>query len=101
MAQSFVFVPDEKWVWLSGVISRVSDLAQSEIEVRIQDDAIVDGDSCVRTIRQQDLQEAGLDSLPLQNPDMPIEGAEDMCNLGFLHEPSILDNLRRYGSCYA
>lgn len=37
-----------------------------------------------------------MSSLPLQNTDLSEHGAEDMTKLNYLHEASILDNLRRY-----
>jgi hypothetical protein len=37
----------------------------------------------------------GMDSLPMQNEDVPETGVDDMASLNFLHEASILDNIRR------
>jgi hypothetical protein len=36
----------------------------------------------------------GLNELPLQNTELPIEGAPDMCSLNYLHEAAVLHNLR-------
>lgn len=37
----------------------------------------------------------GMSSLPLQNANFPADGVPDMVDLGYLHEGSILDNLKR------
>ena len=38
---------------------------------------------------------ATVESLPLRNLDLPNEGADDMVSLDYLHEASVLYNLRR------
>jgi hypothetical protein len=35
-------------------------------------------------------------NLPLQNTEIGPAGVDDMCQLSYLHEPAILENLRRF-----
>ncbi|KAG2830034.1 hypothetical protein PC112_g7867 [Phytophthora cactorum] len=103
-----VFIPDEKLVWVPATVLSV-DATGKVFRVRVQpltdvSDATAGHDQDApaeeRTI---DLNEDGMpDSLPLQNG--PAEGdedeantkhsvgAEDMCELGHLHEPAIVYN---------
>lgn len=91
-----VFIPHDDYVWVAGDL--ISESQDGFVEVRINDSDI---NNMVQPILKLDLKNikgAGepLVSLPLQNIDMPIDGVDDMCTLSYLHEPSILDNLRRY-----
>lgn len=91
MTSSKVFIPDETFVWLAGEI--VGDENESGfIDVRIIDSAIPKKNDR----RSISLKKCGLTAFPLQNLDLPRDGVDDMCELNYLHEPSILDNLRRF-----
>eukprot|EP00644_Phytophthora_capsici_P008605 jgi/Phyca11/7562/fgenesh1_pm.PHYCAscaffold_20_\ len=102
-----VFIPDEKLVWVPATVLSV-DASGKVFRVRVQPlaDASVAGyeQDAPAEERTVDLNEDGMpDSLPLQNG--PTEGdaedkkeqsvgAEDMCELGHLHEPAIVYNVR-------
>lgn len=95
---TLVFVPDEEHVWLAAEIQ--SENTETGVtDVIIRDEALANslqpGANHTRSIS---LRKYGLTTLPLQNPDMPAGGVDDMCALAYLHEPSILDNLRRFPS---
>ncbi|EGZ16609.1 hypothetical protein PHYSODRAFT_345966 [Phytophthora sojae] len=105
-----VFIPDEKLVWVPATVLSV-DASGKVFCVRVQplasspssSDYEADAPAEERTI---DLNDDGMpDSLPLQNgPHEGDEedakakhagvGAEDMCELGHLHEPAIVYNVR-------
>lgn len=87
---SKVFIPDENVVWASGVLLSTAN-SNGEVEVRIVDDDLPP-ESVSRRIS---LPKYSLTELPLQNLDLPVGGLPDMIHLPFLHEASILDNLRR------
>lgn len=92
-----IFLPDNDLVWVSADI--IEELKPGHYEVEI-DDADYDSKKPRRkTITMQSLCR-NIESLPLQNKNMTNTGVEDMCTLDYLHEPSILDNLRRrHKSC--
>ena len=83
-----IFVPDENLVWVSAEI--VSE-GKDYVEVRLTDKDLPLDKSTKKIYPAQ----YGLTTLPLQNTDIPENGVNDMCSLSYLHEPSILDNLRR------
>ncbi|KAG6615516.1 myosin-like protein [Phytophthora cinnamomi] len=102
-----VFIPDEKLVWVPATVLSV-DASGKVFCVRVQPPAspsaadyeAVDAPAEERTV---DLNDDGMpDSLPLQNVHDEDEdkdksagvGAEDMCELGHLHEPAIVYNVR-------
>ena len=84
-----VFVPHNELVWISAEV--ISETTPGNIEVRIMDKDLPKE----RGSKIISLQEHKLSSLPLHNVEIPEEGVDDMCALSYLHEPSILDNLRR------
>ena len=90
MSTTKVFIPHEEFVWVSGEV--VADAnSKGDIQVRIQDE-ILPNENGVKTVN---LSKMGFPSLPPQNIAIPVQGVEDMTKLNYLHEPSILDNLKR------
>jgi myosin-5 len=85
-----VFVPDDSLVWVNGEIVR--ELDGSNFEIVITDTEYVKNGSLSET-KIVTLNKV-LDALPLQN-DIPVSGVDDMTTLNYLHEASILDNLKR------
>ncbi len=90
MSTSKVFIPHEEHVWVTGQIVVDVD-SRGDVQVKIQDE-VLPQESGVKTIP---LAKLGLPSLPQQNLEVPNQGVEDMTKLNYLHEPSILDNLKR------
>ena len=90
MSTSLVYIPHEDFVWVSGQVLVDAD-AKGNVEVRIQDEALPN-DTKAHLIH---LPKFKLPSLPQQNIDIPVNGVEDMTKLNYLHEPAILDNLKR------
>ena len=86
-----VFIPHDEFIWVSGEIIAEND--DGTVDVRIMDKELPSKGSNQIKIS---LAKYNLTSLPLQNLDLPEEGVDDMTTLSYLHEPSILDNLRRY-----
>ena len=85
-----VFVPDDRHVWLSATCDAASVCDQDgNIEFEIDDSSLGKGNT------ERRLLSVDIKSLPLHNINIGDHGVEDMCDLGFLHEASILDNLRR------
>ena len=84
-----VFIPHDEYVWVTGEI--VSDKKDGTIEVKILDKDLPNE----RGTKLISLKKFNFKSLPLQNADISENGVDDMCSLSYLHEPSILDNLKR------
>jgi myosin heavy subunit len=91
MSTSLVFVPHEEFVWVSGQVLVDAD-SKGQIEVKYLDE-VLPNETKSRIIS---LAEFGIPSLPQQNIDIPANGVEDMTKLNYLHEPSILYNLKRF-----
>ena len=92
-----IFLPDNDLVWISANI--IEEFAPGQYEVEIDDGDYDEKKSRRRRVSLETLCRS-IDSIPLQNKNMTSKGVEDMCTLDYLHEPSILDNLRRrHGSC--
>jgi myosin-5 len=98
---SKVFIPDDEHIWVAAELL-FEDRDSGMVEVKVEDDEIGDGGSTSKASsgsskknRVIQLSKYNLDSLPLQNLDLPKEGVPDMCSLSYLHEASILDNLKR------
>lgn len=80
-----MYLPDEKLVWLKAdIIFGLQDISDFEIEITDPDH-----DSSIVPMSLQ-----FIDTLPMQNENMSATGVDDMSLLDFLHEASILDNLR-------
>ena len=97
-----VFIPHDVLVWVEGetVLSSYTNndkttntVSHLEIEVKYHDDELPINEN--NTTKVISLNKFGLESLPLQNVNIPSEGVEDMTHLNYLHEPAILDNLKR------
>ena len=92
-----VFIPDDDLVWISADI--VQEVKPGHYEIEIDDPDYPSTKPRKRIITMRSLCRP-LDSLPLQNEGMTSEGVDDMCTLNYLHEPGILDNLRRRYTSY-
>ena len=82
---------DEELGWISAEI--VNEVKRGHYEIFIDDEDYSDSLPKTKVITLKSF--PGLDALPMQNEDIPDEGVDDMAKLNFLHEASILDNLRR------
>jgi myosin-5 len=100
---SKVFIPDDELVWVTGELL-FEDRDSGVVEVKVEDEDLAHMDSksgssggsgSNKKNRVISLAKYNLESLPLQNIDLPKEGVDDMCSLSYLHEASILDNLKR------
>lgn len=92
-----VFIPDDDLVWINADI--VEEVKPGYYEIEIDDCDYAMTKPKRRIITMQSLCRK-IDSLPLQNESMLPTGVEDMCTLNYLHEASILDNLRRRHTSY-
>lgn len=95
MSTTKVFIPNEEHVWVTGQIVVDVD-SKGDVQVKIQDE-VFPNETATKTIS---LAKLGLPSLPQQNLEVPPQGVEDMTKLNYLHEPSILDNLKRLVHIY-
>jgi len=84
-----VFIPHEKYVWLACEI--VNELSKDEYSIDITDEDAINDTELKTNFK---IYRGSVDSLPLQNIDKPENGVDDMTSLNFLHEASILHNLR-------
>ena len=87
-----VFIPHEEYIWVTGEI--ISDNHDDNIEVSINDKELPPKERGIKMISLKSFN-SNWKSLPLQNTDISEDGVDDMTSLSYLHEPSILDNLRR------
>ena len=92
-----VFIPNEDLVWITAEI--VNEVKQGHFEIEITDPDYPRGTNKRMVITMKSLCRP-MDVLPLQNDNMQEEGVADMVTLNYLHEASILDNLRRRFSSF-
>ena len=93
-----VYIPDDELVWCTCSIVQEVKAGHYEIDIDDPDYPATKPKRRIITMRTLCRQ---VDSLPLQNEGMTELGVDDMCSLNYLHEPSILDNLRRRHKSYA
>ena len=94
-----VHLPDEALVWIMAEIIEEVPGRTGHYSIEITDPDFPPTKPKRMTITMRSLCRK-VDSLPLQNDGMTDVGVDDMTSLNYLHEPSILDNLRRrHGSC--
>jgi myosin V len=105
-----VYIPDDDLVWVAADLLPNYDPNSDEADVIITDNDYLSANNyplpssgsaiTKKYFPERKLQlskvlkAVGMTSLPLQNADFPVNGVEDMCTLGYLHEGSILDNLK-------
>ena len=98
-----IHIPDDDYIWLSANVvaehgdsdsSLKSGLTKKKVTLEVTEPAFLDEYGTDKRLRDVDLDYG---SLTLQNSDkdMPRDGVSDMVSLNYLHEASILDNLRR------
>ena len=100
-----LFVPDQTHVWLCASLESESDRSSHRSNPSKGGvgnvTVLIDDWSNGYAIKETRVLE-GLDvsTLPLQNLDIPNGGMDNMTNLGYLHEASILHNLKKCkGNC--
>ena len=89
-----VFVPDEKYIWLQAL--------DTDGKITITDEEWLShqkgsDDQSAWSGRNEVGQRS--EPLPSQNTDLPATGAADMVSLSYLHEASILHNLKQRFQC--
>ena len=95
-ATSKIYLPDAKLVWVPADV-----LSSNDNTVRVAkyvpDPTTKLDDETPSSTEEVTLKEpfASVESLPLRNLDLPDAGADDMVSLDYLHEASVLYNLRR------
>ena len=84
-----VYLPHDKLIWIR--VDVLIGLSGGDYEVQVTDEDFIS--SPERKSEKIGLTQH-IDQLPIQNENLSSKGVEDMCLLDYLHEASILDNLR-------
>lgn len=87
------FIPDDQLIWMAADIIKEVAPGQFDVEITDVDFRPTTANPARRVINMRAF--VGLTALPLHNEGMGDNGVDDMTTLNFLHEASILDNLRR------
>lgn len=98
-----IYIPNDELAWVKAEIIRETDCGVCE--VRITDELYIralhidreskDGIKQLTTNVNMKQLEQRYSTVPLQILDLPPSGVADMCNLNYLHEASIIENLER------
>ena len=86
------FIPDDDLVWLEVEVVK-EDKGIYEVEIIDGDYKVTPQTPSRKLVNIKSC--GGLTALPLQNENLGDCGVDDMTTLNYLHEASILDNLRR------
>ena len=90
-----VFIPDDQLVWVVAVVETVNeDNGSYDVDIIDPEYQNLRAPSSKKTVYLKDLPRP-LEMFPLHNMRMPKEGVNNMSELNYLHEASILDNLHR------
>ena len=89
-----VFLPDPELIWITAEILEEVEPGHYSILINDKDYKITLQTPARKIITMKSLCRP-LETLPLQNENIQSNGVNDMCTLNYLHEASILDNLRR------
>ena len=84
-SRSKIYVPHPDLVWMEAELIAQTSPGVYQVEITEENHQGVESAAIPR----------GMDSFPLQNDNLPQTGVEDMSCLNYLHEASILDNLRK------
>ena len=95
-ATSKIYLPDAKLVWVPADILS-ADGATLKVQKYVPDPTQKLDDAAPTKSEDVTLTEpfASVETLPLRNEGLPAEGASDMVSLDYLHEASVLYNLRK------
>jgi myosin-5 len=91
-----VFIPDENYIWVTAeVVSEAKAGGFTQYDVEITDQEVLSRTKMSTRTLTVKCSPGSSGTLPLQNEGLSEFGVNDMCALNYLHDASILDNLRR------